>query len=226
MVKGCHKKGPKGFIYAVKGSRYITHIKRLKGAAAGLRKYFTRIKYLRGKLGPVLWQLPPSLQKDIPRLERFLRLLPTEYQHAVEFRHPSWVDAETFSTLKKYNAAHVWLSSQRMPMNFTITSDFVYVRFHGLDQGARHDYTEKELRPWADQLVKAASEGKAAYVYFNNDLNTRAPLNAKSLMKMIGKSAVSPCCQESWMPRANSRRRILKKTKDEPRSKRLHAAKK
>ena len=227
MVKGWVKKAPDDFIYAVKGSRYITHIKRLKAASAALKKYFTRIKYLRSRLGPILWQLPPNLQKDIPRLEKFLKILPADYQHAVEFRHPSWVDDETFSVLKKYKAAHVWLSSQRMPLDFTVTADFIYARFHGLEHGAAHDYTGEELRPWAEQLNKAAGEGKSSFVYFNNDLNTRAPLNAKMLMKMLGEFAVQPFAPEQppseTIPRP---RRFHQKMKAEPRSKRLHAAKK
>jgi uncharacterized protein YecE (DUF72 family) len=80
----------------------------------------------------------------------------------------------------------------RMPMDFTITGEFVYLRFHGLENGAAHDYTKDELKPWAEQLLTAAEKGKPAFVYFNNDWNTRAPNNARMLMDMVGDAAVEP----------------------------------
>lgn len=194
MVRGWHRKAPAGFIFAVKGSRYLTHIKRLRDTSAGLRKYFRRLTPLGDRTGPILWQLPPNFAKDAEtfrRLERFLAKLPPQYRHAVEFRHPSWVDRETFALLRHHRAAHVWLSSLRMPPDRTITADFVYLRFHGLEGGAYHDYTDAELAPWADALARAARRGLPAYVYFNNDLNTRAPLNAAALMARVGRHAVA-----------------------------------
>jgi uncharacterized protein YecE (DUF72 family) len=193
MVRGWHDRAPKGFLFAVKGSRFLTHIKRLKDTGAGLRKYFRRLVPLGNRAGPILWQLPPNFgptEDNIRRLTRFLKKLPTKYQHAVEFRHPDWMNKATFDLLREHNAANVWLSSLRMPQDFTITSDFVYLRFHGLEGGAYHDYTTEELEPWAKQLRRAAERGLPCYVYFNNDLNTRAPLNAEALMKMVGKDAV------------------------------------
>ena len=206
MVRGWHDRAPKGFLFAVKGSRFLTHIKRLKDAGAGLRKYFRRITPLKEHLGPILWQLPPNFHKDLPRLEKFLKKVPKEFQHAVEFRHPSWIDDETFSLLRKYRAAQVWLSSQAMPMNFTVTADFIYLRFHGLKNGAAHNYTEAELKPWSNELLKNARKGKSAFVYFNNDWNTRAPLNAKMLMKMVGTAALKPF-SEMEQPSAIGRER-------------------
>src|SRR6185369_16226050 len=162
--------------------------------SAGLRKYFCGIKPLAGRTGPVLWQLPPSFAKkdeNVRRLERFLSKLPRQYQHAVEFRHPSWMDEQTFDLLRRHNVAHVWLSSLRMPADYSITADFVYLRFHGLAGGAYHDYTDDELAPWARELARAARNKIPCYVYFNNDLNTRAPLNAHALMKLLGRHAVA-----------------------------------
>lgn len=188
MVRGWHDKAPPGFIFAVKGSRYLTHIKRLRDTSRGLQKYFRRLVPLGDRTGPILWQLPPSFAKDdetFRRLERFLVKLPKQYQHAIEFRHPSWMDEQTFELLRRHHAANVWLSSLRMPADYTITADFVYLRFHGLQGGAYHDYTDAELRPWAEQLVKAARHGVPSYVYFNNDLNTRAPLNGAALMRLV-----------------------------------------
>jgi uncharacterized protein YecE (DUF72 family) len=205
MVKGWNRKAPNGFLYAVKGSRYITHMKKLKDVGEGLKNYFQKIKYLEDNLGPVLWQLPPNLKKDLSRLEDFLVQLPgSPYQHAIEFRHTSWVDDETFSLLRKYRAAHVWLSSQKMPLDFTVTANFVYARFHGLENGAAHDYTQKELEPWAEQLIQFSKQRRPAFVYFNNDWNTRAPLNAKLLMEMVGGLAVTPFPAETQTARATA----------------------
>lgn len=199
MVRGWHDKAPAGFLFAVKGSRFLTHIKRLTDTSPGLQKYFRRLVPLADRTGPVLWQLPPSFAKTeetTDRLERFLDKLPRSYRHAVEFRHPSWMIAETFHLLREHRVANVWLSSLRMPADYTLTADFVYLRFHGLEGGAYHDYTNAELQPWADQLADAAAKGLPSYVYFNNDLNTRAPLNAAALMSMLGHQAVKPKAAE------------------------------
>jgi uncharacterized protein YecE (DUF72 family) len=191
MVRGWRDKAPPGFVFAVKGSRFITHILKISGASKGLRKYFSRLKGLEKRTGPVLWQLPPFLKKSPERLERFLKILPKNYCHAVEFRHPSWYEGkEVFALLRKYKAAHVNLSSLKMPMNLTVTADFVYIRFHGLEGGAYHDYTRAELEPWAAFICKQARAGRNVYAYFNNDLNVHAPDNAKALMEMIGGAAV------------------------------------
>lgn len=195
MVEGWNQKAPPGFVYAIKGSRFITHMKKLVGVEKGLRKYFQRIEPLRRRVGVVLWQLPPILRHDIPRLNDFLSLLPREYCHAVEFRHPSWLHETTFHTLKKHHAAFVSVSSLAMPMDFSVTSRLVYIRFHGLQGGAAHDYTRDELRPWARHIQHHAANGKTVYAYFNNDANVRAPANAKLLMEMVGVAAVEPFAQ-------------------------------
>ena len=186
MVDGWRKKAPQGFVFAIKGSRYITHMKKLTNLDGALTKYFNRVKALKTKIGVVLWQLPPFLKLDLKRLEMFLRRLPKTYCHAVEFRHPSWITQDTFSLLSKYDAAHVSLSSLAMPMDLTVTSDIVYIRFHGLEGGATHDYTRPELEPWAKHIRNQADSGKRVFAYFNNDANVRAPGNAKLLMEMVG----------------------------------------
>jgi uncharacterized protein YecE (DUF72 family) len=185
-VRGWRNKASKGFIFAVKGSRYITHIKRLNNLESSVGNFIRRIAPMKEKLGPLLWQLPPNFKKDLSRLEKFLKRLPRNFSHAIEFRHPDWICDETFALLRKYNAAFVSMSSMRMPMNFSVTSDFIYIRFHGLAGGAHHDYTREELQPWAKHIREQAEAGKKAFVYFNNDLNVRAPNNAKLLMEMCG----------------------------------------
>jgi uncharacterized protein YecE (DUF72 family) len=197
MVHGWRNKAPRGFIFAVKGSRFITHIKRLNNLERSVSNFIRRIAPMKEKLGPLLWQLPPSFKKDLPRLEKFLKRLPKTFLHAIEFRHPDWIADETFALLKKFNVASVGISSMRMPMNFSVTSDFVYIRFHGLAGGAHHDYTREELQPWANHIREQAEAGKKVFVYFNNDLNVRAPKNAQMLMEMCGDLAVQPFAKKS-----------------------------
>lgn len=195
MVLGWRNKAPPGFIYAVKGSRFITHMKKIANLDGALDKFFDRINPMHKRIGPILWQLPPFLKKDPARLEGFLRVLPSSYSHAVEFRHPSWMDDEIFSTLHRHQVAHASVSSLVMPMNLTVTADIVYLRFHGLDNGAAHDYTRAELKPWAAHIHEQARSGKRVFAYFNNDLNVRAPANARMLMGMVGDSVAQPFAQ-------------------------------
>jgi uncharacterized protein YecE (DUF72 family) len=185
-TRGWHRRTPNSFVFAVKGSRFITHLKRLRVTALSLRKFFERIRPLGRKCGPILWQLPPNFAFESKRLEIFLKKLPATRRHAVEFRHPSWYETpETFSLLAAYKAAHVAVSSLRMPMNFQVTTDFAYLRFHGLAGGPRHDYSQSELEPWARHAAECLQRRCTVYAYFNNDLNTRAPWNAKMFKELV-----------------------------------------
>jgi uncharacterized protein YecE (DUF72 family) len=187
-VRDWRDKAPREFLYAVKGSRFITHMKKLANLDGALDKFFDRIAPLKKQIGPILWQLPPILKKDPARLNDFLSRLPRGYRHAVEFRHASWLDDEVFSTLRKHDVAHVNLSSGGMPGNLTVTTDFIYIRFHGLAGGAAHNYTHHELEPWADFINN--HRRLKVFAYFNNDVNTRAPDNARMLMDMVGKRVI------------------------------------
>jgi uncharacterized protein YecE (DUF72 family) len=184
------KSAPAGFLYAVKGSRAVTHLKRLKPGAKSFNLLLDRSRLLRPALGPLLWQLPPNFSKNTDRLTQFLKQLPRRFAHAIEFRNPSWLDEEVQALLKRHKVANVSVSSQAMPAHREITSDFVYIRFHGLKGGAAHDYTDRELEPWAEHLRRCARQGVKSFVYFNNDANTRAPFNALRLTEMVGKYAV------------------------------------
>ncbi|HTG45106.1 MAG TPA: DUF72 domain-containing protein [Verrucomicrobiae bacterium] len=192
MVRGWANRVSEDFVYAVKGSRFITHMKKLVNLDGALDKFFDRILPMKERTGIILWQLPGMLRKDAVRLDEFLAKVPKNYRHAFEFRHPSWYDSEIFEILQRHKAAHVALSSGGMPMNLSVTTDIVYVRFHGLAGGAAHDYTRAELRPWAKFIREQAVLGRRLYVYFNNDINVRAPENAKMLMEMVGEHCVYP----------------------------------
>jgi len=184
-VRAWHETAPDDFLYAVKGSRFITQMKKLNVEPKSIAIFFERIAPLKEHLGPILWQLPPMLRKDAPRLARFLRQLPRKYRYAVEFRHPSWLDEEIFAILQKHRAAFVPVSSMAMPLNLRVTTDFIYIRFHGLHGGAAHDYTAAELKPWATHCRKCVENGIDVFAYFNNDLNSRAPENAWQFRDMI-----------------------------------------
>jgi uncharacterized protein YecE (DUF72 family) len=188
-VRGWKERAPQGFRYAVKGSRFITHVKRLAGTAAPVRRFHGRVKPLGRCLAAVLWQLPPTLQCDLELLEAFLAELPGGTRHAVEFRHESWARDEVLEVLRKHGAAVVAVSSRQMPKLLETTADFVYVRFHGLGGGYRHDYTKRELRPFVRYLREAAAGGRDGFAYFNNDAAARAPKNALELIELLGDAA-------------------------------------
>jgi uncharacterized protein YecE (DUF72 family) len=183
---------PRGFLYSIKGSRAVTHFKRLRPGAKSFDLLLTRSEALGEHRGPVLWQLPGAFKKDLDRLSGFLRTLNPKVRHAIEFRDPSWIDDDVLELLRCSCVANVALSSQAMPICLEVTANFLYVRFHGLEGGAAHDYTDHELRNWAEFLRDGARRGFTGFVYFNNDMNTRAPLNAVRLMELVGPSALTP----------------------------------
>jgi uncharacterized protein YecE (DUF72 family) len=185
VVQGWYHRAPKGFVYAAKGSRFITQMKKLNVTQESIAIYFERVSILKEHLGPILWQLPPKFGKNSERLDRFLSALPSAYRYAVEFRHPSWLDEEVFDILRRHNVAHVPVSSMAMPINLTLTADFTYVRFHGLEGGAAHDYSRDELKPWVAFCRGALKGGRTVFVYFNNDINVRAPKNAREFADMV-----------------------------------------
>lgn len=176
---------PGGFVFAVKGSRLITHYRRLEEVGEALSVFLERVALLGDRLAVVLWQLPPSLPADPKLLDRFLDLGPGgPARVAVEFRDPSWLTEETFAVLRAHGAAHVQVSSDVMPVDRTTTADFVYVRFHGLaDLDGR--YGREALEPWAAFLHEQSAAGRDCYVYFNNDFGGHAVRDAWLLREML-----------------------------------------
>lgn len=180
---------PDGFVFAVKGSRLITHFRRLADVDDALATFLGRMSVLGEKLDVVLWQLPPNLPADTVLLARFLKRLPTgRVRHAVEFRHESWLAEETFAVLREYGAAHVHVSSDAMPESLTPTADFVYARFHGISS-CHGAYDSPALEPWAGFLRGQADSGRDCYAYFNNDAAGHAPADAARLIGMLGVGA-------------------------------------
>jgi uncharacterized protein YecE (DUF72 family) len=183
-VDGWREGTPPGFSFAAKGSRYLTHMKRLTDPGPGIDRYFQLIHRLGKKLSVVLWQLPPQMNRADPeRLARFLERLPRHgLRHAVEFRSPSWYAAEICDVLDASGAAFCEhdLVRLRPPR---VTGGFRYLRFHGATGKYRGRYGKKALRPFARNLLRWPGD---AYVYFNNDHFGHAIRDALDLSELIG----------------------------------------
>jgi len=181
---------PEGFVFAVKASRVITHIRRLNEAEEEWSNFLTNASELGEKLGPVLLQFPPSFKADGKRLRNFLALtarleLPRPVALAFEFRHASWFDPEVCETLRRAKAALVVAQSERYPQAPAVpTAAFMYLRFHGPGQLFASSYSDEELREWSRRIRGWLAAGKDVYAYFNNDFQGHAIANARTLERM------------------------------------------
>ena len=187
-VAGWVRRTPADFRFCTKLSRYITHQKYLVDVEEALKNYFTLFARMKLRLGPVLVQLPPGLAYDEELFSRFvemLRLYP-QFRIAVEVRHSSWLRDEFFQILRKEGIAFVIADSGgQFPFAETVTSDFVYLRFHGRELLYASNYSEEELNQYADKIVSWLKEGKEVWAFFNNDYAGFAPFNAMQLREMV-----------------------------------------
>ena len=211
-----YRETPARFVFAVKGSRYITHLLRLKGVERPLANFYASgIFNLREKLGPFLWQFPPMFAFNPERLDEFFRRLPRttgealslarkrdarlkgrarlsidadrKLRHAVEVRHPSFRCGEFVSLLRKHHIGLVVADTAgKWPRMFDVTADFVYVRLHGDVQIYSSGYTKRALAQWARRIRAWDAAGKDVYVYFDNDVKVKAPFDALNLMARLG----------------------------------------
>ncbi|WP_431218248.1 DUF72 domain-containing protein [Leifsonia xyli] len=214
---------PDEFVFSVKGGRYITHILRLKNARAAVANFFASgVLALGPKLGPLLWQLPPTLQFDAEQLDAFLRMLPrttTEaaalageseldedrthtavdadrpLRHAVEVRHGTF-DVPEFTAVARANGVAIVLADTagRYPVIRELTADFAYVRLHGDEELYTSGYTDESLDRWAAELGGWLAAGMDVYAYFDNDVKVRAPYDAMGLRDRLAR----------WTPRAHA----------------------
>ena len=176
---------PAGFVFAAKASRYITHMKKLKDPNKTLSPYFTRIRLLADKLGPILFQLPPRWSFNESRLAAFLEALSGEFRYAFEFRDHSWLTERTFDLLAKHDAALCVYELEGFASPRVVTTDFVYVRLHGPAGAYRGSYDERSLERWAEALAAWSAQGRAVYCYFDNDEAAHAAHNALRLRAML-----------------------------------------
>jgi len=174
---------PRGFVYAVKANRYITHMKKLKDAADPLDKFFRSVRRLGAHLGPLLYQLPPNWSKNPGRLEAFIDLLPDEFTHVVEFRDRDWLADDTYALLAERG---ICLCVHDMLRNHPrrVTGSAVYVRFHGTGSESGGAYRRRRLEAWAGWMRDVAA-GHAVFAYFNNDRNGYAIRNAQTLCELL-----------------------------------------
>lgn len=176
---------PEGFIFSLKVSRLITHIKRLKGCRDEVHHFISKAELLQEKLGPLLYQLPPGLHRDDDLLKAFLSLLPPDGKHAVEFRHGSWFAEEVYEILRRHRVGFCIFDMPGLTAPLTATTDFVYIRFHGSRRLYSSCYTEEEMADWAKKIARLAKSRKSCYIYFNNDIAGHALKNAQTLSQLL-----------------------------------------
>ncbi len=182
---------PPGFVFAVKGSRFITHNKKLKDPENALENLLPRAEKLGQKLGPILFQLPPKWGCNVERLEQFLQVLPRRHRYAFEFREPSWHCSEVLDVLRKYNAAYCIYELAGFSTENEITADWTYIRLHGPGGKYQGSYPDDTLRRWAADITQWSRRLKAAYIYFDNDQAGYAASNALRLKQLLGPSQMN-----------------------------------
>lgn len=176
---------PEGFVFSIKGPRQITHYKRLRDIDEDLRQFLEGgILELGPKLGPILWQLPPSQTFDTELFDAFFGKLPRSQRHAVEIRNETFRSPDFIELLRCHNIALVCADTVKWPFLTDVTADFVYCRLHGGEKLYVSGYSDEALDGWAAR-VRNWSQGHDVFVYFDNTAKLRAPLDAKALAAKI-----------------------------------------
>jgi uncharacterized protein YecE (DUF72 family) len=213
-----HDQTPDDFVFSVKGGRFITHMKKLREPETTLANFFASgVLALRGKLGPILWQLPPSLGYDAQRLDAFFARLPRSsaeaawlarhhderlkdraltdtdadrpLRHALEIRHDSFKTPAFIELLREHHIGLVVADTAgKWPLIREVTADFVYIRLHGDKELYTSGYSDQSLDSWAAEIRGWAGDGHDVYTYFDNDVKVRAPFDAMSLARKLGET--------------------------------------
>ncbi|MCW3059172.1 MAG: hypothetical protein JWQ02_993 [Capsulimonas sp.] len=184
---GWRDKVPNDFVMTIKAPRGLTHASRLKSPEVWLERIERGLHELGGKRGPLLVQLPPDMEIDLPRLDYFLANTPNWIRVCLEFRHPSWNTDEAFALLERHSAAYCVMSGAHLPCILRATGPFAYVRLHGPDEQYLYggSYSDQNLHWWADRIRDWAGGGLDVYAYFNNDGNGNAVRNAETLRAIL-----------------------------------------
>jgi uncharacterized protein YecE (DUF72 family) len=184
-LAGWCRQTPPNFCFAVKASRYITHNRKLKESGETVERFLSQITELGKRLGPILFQLPPSWKVNLARLEQFLNYLPPRHHYVFEFRNDSWNSQQVFDLLRRHNAALCMfeLAGYQSPME--LTADFAYIRLHGPGNKYQGDYTAAQLRAWANRIESWSKTLKHVFIYFDNDQAGFAAKNALELQNMV-----------------------------------------
>ena len=186
------EQAPPAFLFAVKGSRYVTHIKRLAVEQKSIEMVVDAALGLGEKLGPILFQLQANFHLDLQRLTRFIAMLPDHPRFAFEFRHDSWLIPSVCDVLRTHRIALCIPDHPKMPQMFEITSDFTYIRMHLPSQGL--GYGKRALQSWAERAAAWSAHGLDVFVYFNNDMEGHAIKDAQTLKDLLG----SPVMSKNW----------------------------
>jgi uncharacterized protein YecE (DUF72 family) len=175
----------KDFIFSLKASRFITHIKRLKEPKKHTSLFLNRVKHLKPHLGPILFQIPPNWHLDIKRLESFIKVLDKNHRYAFEFRDKSCLTTQVFSLLKKYKIAFCIYDLEGFQTPIETTANFVYIRLHGPKKAYSGSYSKIALKKWA-KIIKIFQKDKLdVFCYFNNDERAYAIKNALELKTLL-----------------------------------------
>ncbi|MGD2245263.1 MAG: DUF72 domain-containing protein [Candidatus Aminicenantes bacterium] len=177
---------PQNFIFSVKASRYITHMKKLKDPQQALSKFLKQVEVLGDKLGPILFQLPPRWNVNPERLDSFLKALPASFRYTFEFRDPSWCQDCVYDLLTERDAAFCMYDFDRHQSPTEVTAGFVYIRLHGPEGPYKGKYNSQSLSGWAGAIHAWAKREKEVFCYFDNDQSGYAAQNALDLKGMIG----------------------------------------
>lgn len=177
--------GRRKFIYTVKVSELITHVKRFKGTKQLTRDFGLIADLLGARMGCFLYQLPPSYHYTPGRLKDILSQLDPRRRNVVEFRHKSWWNEKVYKAFRESNTIFCSCSGPRLPDELITIADEVYIRFHGTKQWYRHNYTPEELKVWVERIRE--SKAKRVWAYFNNDRDGYAIKNAKELLRLLKK---------------------------------------
>ena len=182
------EQAPPGFAYAVKANRYLTQAKKLKDCAEPVARMMAPVRHLGSTLGPILYQLPPTLRINLPRLEEFLGLLPRDLTHVSEFRERSWYAPETLALLERYGASFCCHDMAGSTSERWAVGPIAYVRFHGAGGKYWGRYSDETLLGWTDWMRDQVQAGRTVWAYFNNDTDAHAIHDALTLKAMARQS--------------------------------------
>lgn len=188
-VKSWFEKVPEGFLFSVKANQYITHRKRLHDCKDSLEYFFKVMQHFRSKLGPILFQLPPSFKVNPERLIEFVGLLDKSHQYTFEFRHESWFTEEIYDILRENEIALCITDLNGSLSPEEITSHFTYIRLHGPQKAYQGTYGKSQLEHWQKKIEKWTASGISVFCYFDNDDKGYAIQDAKTLQTILNKLA-------------------------------------
>jgi len=175
---------PPDFLFTMKGSRYVTHLKKLKDVDKSIREFYEGIELLKEKVACVLWQLPAQLHFHRDKLVAFCQNLSTQYQNVIEFRHPSWFNEEALDILKDHGVSYCIISApDDLPESIHVTTNVAYVRFHGKSAWYDYHYSDEELTTWYHKLKSLHTQ--RLFAYFNNDVDAHSVKNARQLKSLF-----------------------------------------